>query len=531
MISKNLNSLVGLALGLIVYCIVIGIEAIRPSNVGWLMNSRNSDLFLNYLGWEFYRSSSWTFPLGVIENYGDGITTTVVHTDSIPLLAIPLKLITGLLPDNFQYFGIWLCLSFVMQGYFSWKILEKYRNSILINVCCVLLFLFVPAMLIRTNLHIALSSHFLILAAIYLYLSRTAKYKRGWSALLPASLLIHPYLLAMVYGVFVAYLLANRYIPPPRKLRIWLGESAVLTAIGYVIGYFAIPSSVGKREVSWGIYRWNLASPFNPDGWSTFLQYAPRFEGNLEGFSYLGIGWIFLFVFAASGVKGIQLFNGVRNNKSLSLIAALSFLFAMTNQISVANIRMSVQIPSFLVDVFGTFRSSGRMIWLPLYLLMIICLIRIFSSQKKMKIAQILIPLLAFVQVVDTHKGWQDLNFRRFASEKFDLVINEKWSELSQKFDTILVVPDGNENFNWPTIGFIASRYEMKTNSIYLARVNSGEITKQREKILYQLKSNQLHEKSIYVLSDEQLRAFRETVQKKNVVSEKVDEMNLVYRS
>jgi hypothetical protein len=148
-----------------------------------------------------------------------------------------------------------------------------------------------------------------------------------------------------------------------------------------------------------------------------------------------------------------------------------------------------------------------------------------------MKIAQILIPLLAFVQVVDTHKGWQDLNFRRFASEKFDLVINEKWSELSQKFDTILVVPDGNENFNWPTIGFIASRYEMKTNSIYLARVNSGEITKQREKILYQLKSNQLHEKSIYVLSDEQLRAFRETVQKKNVVSEKVDEMNLVYRS
>jgi hypothetical protein len=62
----------------------------------------------NFLGWHFFRTEAWHFPLGVIKKYHYPSGTDVVFTGSIPLLAISFKLFNDFLPKTFQYIGLWL---------------------------------------------------------------------------------------------------------------------------------------------------------------------------------------------------------------------------------------------------------------------------------------------------------------------------------------------------------------------------------------------------------------------------------------
>ena len=525
------SSLLGSVLGFIVFGLVVGFKCINPINIGWLVHSKNADLLLNFLGWEFYRDSKWEFPVGVIANYGNGITSTIMHTDSIPLLAIPLKSVSAMLPMNFQYFGIWLAISFIFHGYFSWKISDKFTNNFMSKISFVLLLLFVPVMMVRTNVHVALSSQFLLLAAIYFYLEVNREYNWKWTLLLTISLLTHPYLFVMVYGVWLAYLIDSLKVSKKMKIMIWLRGTAVLGALSYVVGFFTIPANGVVTSNSWGIYRWNLASPMNPDGWSTFLQKIPRIEGNFEGFSYLGIGWIILIIISMFKLELKSIKRNLNEHRALISVAILCILFAITNKISIANFRLSYPLPTFLIEDFGIFRSSGRMIWLPLYLVFVISFILIVQKKTQRQRIGLLLSFLALIQVIDTEKGWSTLNFNQYASTKIGLDFDKKWSELAGNHTSIMVVPTGNENYMWPRVGYIASSLNLKTNCIYLARLNLIEVENQKRLIVKQLENNQLDSNFIYVLSDSQVSKFQKTLQNSNVTFTQLDGMYLLYRN
>ena len=84
---------------------VLGIENISLNSTKWLHNG--SDTALHQLGWHFFKNDVWRFPLGSNPNYGDELGSSIVYTDSIPILALFFKLFKGFLPDSFQYFSIW----------------------------------------------------------------------------------------------------------------------------------------------------------------------------------------------------------------------------------------------------------------------------------------------------------------------------------------------------------------------------------------------------------------------------------------
>lgn len=73
------------------------------------------DAATNVAGWLFFRQDTWHFPMLKTDwlSYPEG--TSVVFTDSIPLLVLPLKLIAGVLPANFHYFGLWNAASHLLQ--------------------------------------------------------------------------------------------------------------------------------------------------------------------------------------------------------------------------------------------------------------------------------------------------------------------------------------------------------------------------------------------------------------------------------
>jgi hypothetical protein len=108
---------IGALVGILFFVAVFGVRILDPSYLGWQLTL---DPGQHYLGWEMFRHEAWHFPLGRIAGYGTPDGSSVVYTDSIPLLAIPLKSIQWLLPKNFQYFGLWMLICYALQGVFGW---------------------------------------------------------------------------------------------------------------------------------------------------------------------------------------------------------------------------------------------------------------------------------------------------------------------------------------------------------------------------------------------------------------------------
>ena len=84
---------------------LLGLEFIPITNTQWLHNG--SDINQLQSGWHFFKNDSWRFPLGINPNYGGNFSNSIVFSDSIPLLALFFKLLSPILPENFQYLSIW----------------------------------------------------------------------------------------------------------------------------------------------------------------------------------------------------------------------------------------------------------------------------------------------------------------------------------------------------------------------------------------------------------------------------------------
>ena len=67
---------------------LLGYDNFNFSNQSWLING---DLAQYQLGWKFYREDVWRFPLGLNPNYGITDSSSIIYSDSIPLLAIFLR--------------------------------------------------------------------------------------------------------------------------------------------------------------------------------------------------------------------------------------------------------------------------------------------------------------------------------------------------------------------------------------------------------------------------------------------------------
>jgi hypothetical protein len=103
-------------IGISAFLLVVGYPTLDPTNIAWL---REDDLATHFLGWHFYASSSWAFPVGLNPNYGLEISSSIVFTDSNPLLAFIFKPFFPLLSNPFQYFGLWLLVSYMLQAWFG----------------------------------------------------------------------------------------------------------------------------------------------------------------------------------------------------------------------------------------------------------------------------------------------------------------------------------------------------------------------------------------------------------------------------
>lgn len=160
MICRKYFSGIGFLLGVISFVMVYGVRILNPCFVDWLFG--HGDLSQHYFGWEFYRRAGWHFPIGMTDNLAYPIQTSIIFTDSIPIFAVFFKIWNRILPEYFQYFGLWGLICFGLQGYFSIKIFNDLKLSLTSTLAGTVVLIFSPIIIHRMFMHSSLSAQWLI---------------------------------------------------------------------------------------------------------------------------------------------------------------------------------------------------------------------------------------------------------------------------------------------------------------------------------------------------------------------------------
>lgn len=412
-----------LLLGAACFILIYGVRVLTPCYDDWLL--AGGDLSQHYIGWEGYRNSGWTFPLGLSDTLTYPTSISVIFTDSIPLPAVFFKLLSPLLPGIFQYWGLWGLSGFMLTAFVSARLLRKYSPSHACTLLGGLFFILSPTILQRLYGHESLGGGQWLVPASLLplvwYEERYHGTKRAaifWGILAFLCVGIHIYFSVTCFFALLAFCLYD--FLTTKKLRTSLASLASYCLTSIIITWLlgGLKGGIrGKGAGEVGEFSANINCLFNPQGYSRFLPALPvHGNGQQEGFAWLGLGIFALllagFVFWLLGKKqgGTDSRNPARsqacNKKKIiafAAAAALSFLFALSPLVTLGStLLFTVPLPHAAQKLLVTFRSTGRMVWLCFYIIYLaaFCLFARMRTQKPWLPPAILAACLA-VQLAD----------------------------------------------------------------------------------------------------------------------------------
>ena len=496
------------------FCTVLflGFENISFTNIDWIFHGK--DMSTHFTGWSYFVNDEWRFPLGANPMYGLENSSSIVYSDSIPILALFFKIFKDFLPNSFQYFSFWIFLCFFLQGYISYKIINHYTNNKIYSLIASFFFLIAPVFIYRISFHLALGGHWLIIACFYIETFNSQKLKNiAWNILIPASLLVHFYLAAsciIIYGIFFL-----KEILEKKSFKYYLKKIIVLNFIiistMYLAGYFMIPS-VQTLGVGFGILKLNLLGIFDPlnigsnfNSWSLFLPDLPSIEGEMEGFSYLGLGIILLailciyFIFLDIRYKKKIFYNICVNKKFYTFIFFIFFFLSLSNNIDFGHYELlHYKVNTYIYGMLSVLRASGRMFWPAYYLILIFTIIFVFRvvSEKK---SILILSILLLIQIVDTSSGLKQLLFsKKFEPEYLNLK-GDIWDKIAKEEKILRTTFVRNATSVFKPMSFYLTKNNIKSDIFWHARYDREKAAESRYS-LYNKLSNGLIDNVPYLV-------------------------------
>ncbi|MCG7375261.1 DUF6311 domain-containing protein [Pseudomonas luteola] len=501
-------------IGLFAFLFIPGPLVLNPTNIAWL---EHGDPAQHFLGWQMFRNSPWTFPLGANPNYGLDLSNSIVYSDSNPLFAIIFKFFSPLLPDVFQYFGLWLLICYTLQAYFAWKLIALFSTSKYISAFGSILFVFAPPLMLRTPGHLSLSGHFLILAALYLCFRPHQKNRITlWACLVGVTALVHAYFIPMVGILWLSDLCWQRYKKAIDNKTTFIEIAVVFASLAittWQAGYFTV--SGGVSAGGYGFYRMNIISLFNScNSWSYILTGFNTEPGEFEGFNYLGLGGVILFILSIPALlnRSISISDTIKKRSFLFLALLFLAVFAISNNIGIGNYSFSYPLPSFIEKIANIFRASGRLFW-PVFYSILLASIFLLSKSNKVHTAIVILGLASIVQVLDTNKVRMEIRQVLMVQPATTWTTKLKdpfWAEASRKYKKLKILLPMNTNPNWQTFAAYSAMNGLGTDSVYLARIDDKNLEKTRYKSFEMLKNGGYENDTLYIVDPEHVElAYR----------------------
>lgn len=447
-----------------------GPAVLDPANVSWF----RGDSVWHFLVWNFFRFERWHLQPGHVANMMTPLGTSVGSGDALPLFAFPFKLLSPLLPANFQYFGLWLFACYALQavfGYLLASVFVRGPRALLVG----LFFLVAPVMVFRAG-HIALSAHWLILMALWHYFaaSRAERlelrpYRATWALNIGLAGLIHPYLAGMVFPIAFASLARetfhSRRLKPLSALLLLASLVTLLLGLWWVSGVLG----GGQNPRSWGFnyFTMNLLAPINPQGHSRVLPALPIRDGQYEGFAFLGTGVLALGLFTlvrrrvvlGRALLRLPLMLYRRGHLTLSVFGLLFFAYAVGDGLAFGEfVTPNYSVFKNFPALISAFRAPGRFFWPTYYLIylaLFVFLVRTFPSRQ----ATLLLLGGLTLQFADLKLNQPFVSGQvNFLSHLRD----ERWPELMASFSRVVVTPafnrDTADRNDFVDFSFLASR-------------------------------------------------------------------------
>lgn len=434
----------------------IGPGNVLPTSTAWL---KQGDIGTQQAAWQYFRNSPLVqWPVTAIPQYGEGWGTVVPGSAGNALTAIPLKYVTRWLPGEFQYFGLWIALSFLLQAYVGIRIFGKFRLNSSQRILGALLLVLSPVFLFRLGMsHPDLASHWLLLLALLLFVAESRHWP--WLALLSGALFVALYLFAMIFGVWVAWLIQRNIVDRVlvRRPPDW-GAIARNSAVGLVtvlaslwfLGFF---SFAGDTKGT-GFFRLNVLALVNPDfsgndsysligGRVPYIQNRQLFAEEGEGFAYLGTLSIAVIPLLCWAVFRHRV-AVVRRFTTLGVVVALFAAMAVSNRVVIGRSEFTYWLPDLIVEMRQVFRATTRFIWPLSYLLIIggwVALCHLSNSLKP-RLAVTLLSLALVLHAVDSSPGiaWahERISARR---ESPNALVSPEWNRVFAQRSSIALVP------------------------------------------------------------------------------------------
>ncbi len=496
--------------GFTAFCLIADIGILNPQNIDWIL--QNDDSSWHYWGWQFFRKAPiFQFPAGANPGLGMELSNSIIYTDSIPLFAFIFKPFDPLLPDRFQYFGLWIMCCFILQAFFAWKLLSLFTQDRYLPHAGSLFFLISPFMLTRLNGHYALFGHWVLLAGLYFYFRKDYRILH-WNFLILISLLIHPYLFAMVAGIWLADIiqrLLTRYEGPAVLVRGAVLCIITVILVMWISGYFMVSNIT--HTGGYNMFRMNLNSPVNPYDKITWSVILPDLKPQgiyyeWEGLNFLGIGIIAMLIFSLCRLC----FNPGQLLKKrllpLFILCILLTVFSISNNIAFGQHELLSYDIAPGIDVFaGTFRASGRFFWTVSYLLYAFALYFLFRTKGiRNGFILILMLLVLAVQIIDSNRALCYLSSTWFGKPPPFLspMRNKDWDAFGHKYTKLSCVPPENHPENWNFLLDYADKHDMRVNFGCFARIDNDKLAQSASEIREHVCQNRLDPDALYIFND-----------------------------
>ncbi len=502
----------GLACGLFLY--QCGVRILDPTNIGFIFNV-GTDLAQDYLGWAFLRGEAWSFPLGRITHFFAPIGTYAAYTVCNPLVWIPFKLLSPLLPVDFQYIGWLLLACMCLQAYFGYRLMRLITSNIFEQLLGVGFFLLSPPLLLRTLWgEDQLCFQWLILACLVIYFENYSEIHNNklllyWSILIITACTVIPYFGPMVVALALAFYIRHLIWSPAYRLKATLSISVIpllIFACYIIFGYYTVGSYNNLTDYGRAASL-NLNAFINPYQWSSFLPPLPyRLGQNWQGFSYLGLGVIILICYGViHSIRRPPKIDRIKYLVPLVFALLLLFMYALSNRVIWFNtLVFKYPLPGPLLKLANTFRESGLFGWPMFYAILFAALFMVTATRRKGVSVSVMCLCLA-VQIADIHRMLYSPDFHTSGPVVSPLK-SSLWQSVGTKFNKIIIYPPFIANVtnfgDYKYLGLYAYEHHMSINTGSAARFPFKEMKVVKEELKSALQKGELDPQSIYIFAD-----------------------------